>query len=123
MCLLQVTSTDPPETEPTPVLNGTSSTPAISKPEQECPLTPTPPQPQTQTQTQTQAPKTSSQSQETPKRNFSPKVPMTQTAAGFPHSPQPPRPKAFTIGEDKIHTAGFLETVSQERNTRKYISV
>ncbi|XP_053196703.1 actin filament-associated protein 1-like 2 isoform X2 [Scomber japonicus] len=94
----EVTSTDPPETEPTPVLNGTSSTPAISKPEQECPLTPTPPQPQTQTQTQTQAPKTSSQSQETPKRNFSPKVPMTQTAAGFPHSPQPPRPKAFTIG-------------------------
>ncbi|CAK6974628.1 actin filament-associated protein 1-like 2 isoform X2 [Scomber scombrus] len=94
----EVTSTDPPETEPTPVLNGTSSTSATSKPEQECPRTPTPPQPQPQPQTQTQAPKTSSQSQETPKRNFSPKGPMAQTATGFPHSPQPPRPKAFTIG-------------------------
>ncbi|XP_044193848.1 actin filament-associated protein 1-like 2 isoform X1 [Thunnus albacares] len=88
----EVTSANPSEPEPTPVLNGTSSTSAISKAEQERPLTPTPPQ------TQTQVPKPSSQSQETPKRTFNPKSPMVQTAAGLPHSPQPPRPKAFTIG-------------------------
>lgn len=99
MCLLQVTSTDPPEPEPTPVLNGTSSTSITSKPEQERSPTPTP---QPHTQSQTQMPKTSFQSQETPKKTYSTKNPMVQTAVGFPQSPQPPRPKAFTIGEDKI---------------------
>ncbi|XP_070707728.1 actin filament-associated protein 1-like 2 [Pempheris klunzingeri] len=101
----EIISANRTEPEPTPVLNGTSSTSATSKPEQECPLTPTSPQPQTQQV------KTSSQSQETPKRTtlaipqaFSSsgvqiqKGPTFQTAAGFPHSPQPLRPKAHTIG-------------------------
>ncbi|XP_026171279.1 actin filament-associated protein 1-like 2 isoform X2 [Mastacembelus armatus] len=99
----EVSTTNPPA--PTPVINGTGSTSANSKPEQERPLTPTPPQPHTQVV------KTLSQNQETPKKislgisqafNFSggqiQKGPTVQTASGLPHSPQPLRPKAHTIG-------------------------
>ena len=103
----QVTPTNRTEPDTTPVTNGTSSTSATGKPEQERPLTPTPPQPQTQQV------KTSAQNQETPKKNSleipqvfnSPGVqihkgPTVQAAAGLPHSPKPARPKSHTIGED-----------------------
>ncbi|XP_039990782.1 actin filament-associated protein 1-like 2 isoform X3 [Xiphias gladius] len=101
----EVSSTNPPEPEPTPVLNETSLTSATSKPEQAAPPCPTP------QQSQTQPLKTTAQSQETPKRltlgitqafNSSGgqlhKGPTVHTSAGFPHSPQPLRPKAHTIG-------------------------
>uniref|UniRef100_A0A3P8THS8 Actin filament-associated protein 1-like 2 n=1 Tax=Amphiprion percula TaxID=161767 RepID=A0A3P8THS8_AMPPE len=90
--------------EPTPPLNGINSASATSKPAQEPPQTPTP--------TQTQPVKTSPQSQETPKRTSlgipqAPSSPGGQihktltaqsSAAARPHSPQPLRPKAHTIG-------------------------
>ncbi|XP_042363573.1 actin filament-associated protein 1-like 2 isoform X2 [Plectropomus leopardus] len=97
----EVVSTNRPEPESTPVINGTSSTSVTSKPEQEQP--PTPSQPQTQPV------KTSTQSQETPKRS-NVGIPQAFTSsggqihkgqtlsAGFPHSPHPQRPKAHTIG-------------------------
>ncbi|KAM4524886.1 actin filament-associated protein 1-like 2 isoform 2-T2 [Odontesthes bonariensis] len=103
----EVISTSCTEPESTPVLNGLSSPSGTSKSEQQRPLTPTPPQPQTQPV------KTSSQSQETPKKtslgipqafNSSgtqiQKGQVAQTAAttSLPHSPQPARPKAHTIG-------------------------
>ncbi|XP_069011664.1 actin filament-associated protein 1-like 2 isoform X1 [Embiotoca jacksoni] len=96
----EVISASGTESESTPAVNGTSSTSASVKSEQERPLTPTPPRPEAQPV------KTSSQSQETPKRTslgipqaFSSgaqihKGPTTQTA----HSPLPMRPKAHTIG-------------------------
>ncbi|GAA6214270.1 actin filament-associated protein 1-like 2 isoform X1 [Lates japonicus] len=96
----EVSSANPPEPEPTPVLNGTSLTSATSKPEQAHPQTPTP--------QQTQPLKPAPQSQETPKRtslgipqaftSSGVQVHKGPTAAGFPHSPQPLRPKAHTIG-------------------------
>nr|XP_019938215.1 PREDICTED: actin filament-associated protein 1-like 2 [Paralichthys olivaceus] len=99
----EVTSTNPSEPEPTPVLNGTSLTSAASKPEQTRPTTPTP------QQAPPQSLKPTSQSLETPKRTSlgipsafsSPgghKGQTGHTTAGFPHSPQPLRPKAHTIG-------------------------
>lgn len=88
------------------MLNGTSPTSATSKPEQERPPTPSP-----ASQPQTQPVKTSSQSQETPKRmslgipqafsSSGVQIHKVQTAAGFPHSPQPLRPKSHTIGKGK----------------------
>uniref|UniRef100_UPI0037E88B4D actin filament-associated protein 1-like 2 n=1 Tax=Semicossyphus pulcher TaxID=241346 RepID=UPI0037E88B4D len=97
----EVTSANRTEPESTPELNGTSST----RQEQERPPTPNPPQ------AQTQPPKTSSLSQETPKRTLEiPQVfnPSSSSGvqihnksllpAGFPQSPQPMRPKAHTIG-------------------------
>ncbi|XP_056221885.1 actin filament-associated protein 1-like 2 isoform X1 [Seriola aureovittata] len=103
----EVSPTNSSEPEPTPVLNGTSLTPATCKPEQACPPTTTP-QPQ---QSQPNQLKTTSQSQETPKRmnlgipqafnspgGQAHKGPAVHTAAGFPHSPQPLRPKAHTVG-------------------------
>lgn len=101
MCRFQVSSTNPPES--IPELNETNSTSANSKPEQERSPTPTLPQPQTQPA------KTTCQSQEAPKRRNIPQafgspggqIHKGPTAAGFPHSPQPMRPKAHTIGEGK----------------------
>ncbi|XP_053269916.1 actin filament-associated protein 1-like 2 isoform X2 [Pleuronectes platessa] len=99
----EVTSTDPSEPEPTPDLYETSLPSAASKPEPTRPSTPTP------QHAQLQPLKTTSQSQETSKRMSlgippvfsSPgghKGPTGHTAAGFPHSPQPLRPKAHTMG-------------------------
>ncbi|XP_051274492.1 actin filament-associated protein 1-like 2 isoform X2 [Dicentrarchus labrax] len=122
--LKEVISTDRTEPDSTPVLNGTSSTSATSKPEQELPPTLTPPQPQTQPV------KTSSQSQETPKRTSlgipqvfnSPGVQMHKgvTAAGLPHSPQPLRPKAYTIGCPGA-VEGKLGKNRTEADMRRYI--
>ncbi|XP_028286897.1 actin filament-associated protein 1-like 2 [Parambassis ranga] len=91
----EVTLTEP---QATPALNGIT---ALSEPER----SPTPPQPQTDPV------KTSPQSQETPKRtsvgipqvfNSSagqiPKSLTAPTAALHPQSPQPARPKAYSIG-------------------------
>ncbi|XP_035001269.1 actin filament-associated protein 1-like 2 isoform X2 [Hippoglossus stenolepis] len=99
----EVTSTNPSEPEPTPGLYETSLTSAVSKPELTRPSTPTP------QHAQLQPLKTTSQSQETSKRMSlgippafsSPgghKGPTGHTAAGFPQSPQPLRPKAHTMG-------------------------
>ncbi|KAM6964672.1 actin filament-associated protein 1-like 2 isoform 3-T3 [Tautogolabrus adspersus] len=126
----EVTSSDSTEPESMPELNGTSS--ATSKPEQELPPTPNPQHPQTQPV------RTSSQSQETPKRTlgitqvFNPssssssgvqihnKSPVVQTCTGFPQSPQPLRPKSHTIG-----CAGALEVKLGKNRTeadmRRYI--
>lgn len=99
----KVSTAAQPEPASTPLLNGTSSTTSASKPESEPPVTSTSP---------TQPAKTSSQSQETPKRTTlgtlqafnNPGVlihrgQMLQADVGRPRSPQPPRPKAHTIGE------------------------
>ncbi|XP_035517622.1 actin filament-associated protein 1-like 2 [Morone saxatilis] len=118
----EVISTNRTEPDSTPVLNGTSSTSATSKPEQELQPTHIPPQPQTQPV------KTSSQSQETPKRTslgipqVSPGVQMHKgvTAAGFPHSPQPLRPKAYTIGCPGA-VEGKLGKNRTEADMRRYI--
>ncbi|XP_070782688.1 actin filament-associated protein 1-like 2 [Enoplosus armatus] len=123
----EVISTNRTELDSTPVLNGTSSTPATSKPEQERPLTPTPLQPQTQPV------KASSQSQETPKRTSLGipqafissgvqihKGPAFQTASGLPHSPQPLRPKAHTIGCPGA-VEGKLGKNRTEADMRRYI--
>ncbi|KAM9837249.1 actin filament-associated protein 1-like 2 [Aulostomus maculatus] len=84
------------EPESTPVINGTSATSSTNNAEQE--RSPTPTQPQLQTQPA----KTLTQIQEPTKRAFSPgqihKGLTSQTPAGFPHSPQPLRPKAFSLG-------------------------
>ncbi|XP_040922772.1 actin filament-associated protein 1-like 2 isoform X2 [Toxotes jaculatrix] len=101
----EVSSTNPSEPEPTPVSNETSLTSATSKREPVCPPTSTP------QQSQTQPLKTTSQSQETNKRmslgiaqalnsagGQTQKGSTVHTGAGFPHSPQPLRPKAHTIG-------------------------
>ncbi|XP_078146789.1 actin filament-associated protein 1-like 2 [Centroberyx gerrardi] len=117
----ELDSTNPSEPEPPHMINGTSLTPATSKPEQERPLSPGPLRPQTQPQ------KTSSQCQE-PLKRASPGLlnpqgsnppgahihkaqqspgGLAQAASGLPHSPQPLRgrstssgdkPKAFTMG-------------------------
>lgn len=92
-----------PEPASTPLLNGTSSTTSASKLESEPPVTST---------SQTPPAKTSSQSQESPKRTSlgtlqafnNPGVlihrgQMLLADVGHPRSPQPPRPKAHTIGE------------------------
>ncbi|XP_076616747.1 actin filament-associated protein 1-like 2 isoform X2 [Chaetodon auriga] len=119
----EVISTNHPE--PDSMSNGTSSTSSTSKPEQGCPLTPTPPQPQTQPV------KTSSQ--ETPKRT-SLGIPQAfnssgtqihkgltvQAAAGLPHSPQPQRPKAHTIGSPGA-VEGKLGKNRTEADMRRYI--
>ncbi|XP_044033635.1 actin filament-associated protein 1-like 2 isoform X2 [Siniperca chuatsi] len=123
----EVISSNLTEPDSTPVLNGTSSTSATSKPEQECPLTPTPPQPQTQPV------KTSSQSQESPKRTSLGipqafissgvqihKGPTFQSASGLPHSPQPLRPKAHTIGCPGA-VEGKLGKNRTEADLRRYI--
>ncbi|XP_030610643.1 actin filament-associated protein 1-like 2 isoform X1 [Archocentrus centrarchus] len=93
------------EPESTPALNGTNLVSAAGKPEQEGAQIPTPSQPQTQPV------KTSSQSQETTKKtslgipqafnSFGAHIhkgPTSHPAAASPHSPQPLRPKAHTIG-------------------------
>lgn len=98
-----------------PALNGTNVASATSKPEQERAQTPTPSQPQTQPV------KTSTQSQETTKKtslgitqafnSFGGQIhksPTSHTAAARPHSPQPARPKAHTIGQGKWGN-GFAE--------------
>lgn len=105
----QVSPTNSSEPEPTPVFNGTSQTNATSKPDPPCPPNPTP---QPSQQSQSQPVKTTSQSQETPKRTSlgipqafnasagqAHKGPVVHTGAGFPNSPQPMRPKAHTVGE------------------------
>ncbi|TKS89619.1 Actin filament-associated protein 1-like 2 [Collichthys lucidus] len=121
----EVISTDRTEPDTTPVLNGTSPTSATSKPEQERPQTPSP-----ASQPQTQPVKTSSQSQETPKRTslgipqaFSSsgvQIHKVQTAAGFPHSPQPLRPKSHTIGSPGA-VEGKLGKNRTEADLRRYI--
>lgn len=119
LCLFQVSSINPPES--TPEINEANPTYANSKPkEEERPLTPALPQPQTQPL------KTSSQSQETPKRMntgitqafSSPgaQIHKGPTAAGFPNSPQPLRPKAYTIGEGRTTSTStcfyrYLESI------------
>ncbi|KAM9426463.1 actin filament-associated protein 1-like 2 isoform 2-T2 [Pholidichthys leucotaenia] len=98
----EVASANSTEPEPTPVVSSKSSIPPMSKQEQA--QIPTPPQPLIQPA------KTSSPSQETPKKT-SLGIPAafnsfggqthknpTQTAAASPHSPQPTRPKAYSIG-------------------------
>lgn len=107
---LQVTANAHPEPASAPAVNGTSSTSGASKPEPEhMTLTPTAVQPQTQPA------KAASQSQETSKRaslgipqafyNTAVQTHRSQalqsTGGGLPRSPQPTRPKAYTIGEDK----------------------
>ncbi|CAI5658880.1 unnamed protein product [Oreochromis niloticus] len=99
------TSTNNTEPDSMPALNGTNVASATSKPEQERAQTPTPSQPQTQPV------KTSTQNQETTKKtslgitqafnSFGGQIhksPTSHTAAARPHSPQPARPKAHTIG-------------------------
>ncbi|XP_016517381.1 actin filament-associated protein 1-like 2 isoform X3 [Poecilia formosa] len=88
----EVTSTNRTEPESSPVLNGPNSASSPSKAEQQRSRSPSQPQP------------VKTQSQETSKRSslgvpqaFS--LPGAQKSpAGFPHSPQPARPKAYTIG-------------------------
>lgn len=112
---MQGTSTNNTEPDSMPALNGTNLASATSKPEQERAQTPTPSQPQTQPV------KTSTQSQETTKKtslgitqafnSFGGQIhkgPTSHTAAVHPHSPQPARPKAHTIGQDKWGS-GFAE--------------
>ncbi|XP_027145388.1 actin filament-associated protein 1-like 2 isoform X2 [Larimichthys crocea] len=121
----EVISTDRTEPDTTPVLNGTSPTSATSKPEQERPPTPSP-----ASQPQTQPVKTSSQSQETPKRmslgipqafsSSGVQIHKVQTAAGFPHSPQPLRPKSHTIGSPGA-VEGKLGKNRTEADLRRYI--
>ncbi|XP_008275800.1 actin filament-associated protein 1-like 2 isoform X2 [Stegastes partitus] len=109
--------------EPTPPLNEINS---ASKPAQEPAQTPAQPQ--------TQPVKTSAQSQETPKRTSlgvpqatnSPgghihkglTVQSSAAAAARPHSPQPLRPKAFTIGSPVEVKLGKNRT---EADLRRYI--
>ncbi|XP_031170996.2 actin filament-associated protein 1-like 2 [Sander lucioperca] len=118
----EVISTNRTEPDSTPVLNGTSST-FVSKPEQEQPPTPTPQQPQPV--------KTSSQSQDTPKRTSLgiPQVISSSgvqihkgptVSAGLPHSPQPLRPKAHTIGCPSAFE-GKLGKNRTEADMRRYI--
>ncbi|KAI3364822.1 hypothetical protein L3Q82_001009 [Scortum barcoo] len=114
--VISANRTEPAES--TSVLNGTNLTSAASKPEQEHPQTPTPPQ--------TQPAKTSSQSQETPKRTNLGipqgihKSPTGQTPTGLHHSPQPLRPKAYTIGSPGA-LEGKLGKNRTEADMRRYI--
>ncbi|KAM9336162.1 actin filament-associated protein 1-like 2 isoform 2-T2 [Symphorus nematophorus] len=121
----EVISTNRTEPDSTPVLNGANSTSTTSKPEQERPQTPTPPDPHAKPV------KTSSQSQETPKRTslgipqaFSNssgvQIHKGPTAAGFPQSPQPSRPKAHTIGSPGA-VEGKLGKNRTEADMRRYI--
>ncbi|MEQ2211318.1 hypothetical protein XENOCAPTIV_024024 [Xenoophorus captivus] len=103
---VKVTSTNCTEPDSSPVLNGPDSTSSSSKPDQQRSQSPAAIQPQTQPV------KTPSESREISKRSslgfpqaFNlPKAqihkgPTSQTAAAvLPHSPQPARPKAHTIG-------------------------
>ncbi|XP_078134925.1 actin filament-associated protein 1-like 2 isoform X1 [Sander vitreus] len=118
----EVISTNHTEPDSTPVLNETSST-FVSKPEQEQPPTPAPQQPQPV--------KTSSQSQDTPKRtslgipqvisSSGVQIPKGPTvSAGLPHSPHPPRPKAHTIGCPGAFE-GKLGKNRTEADMRRYI--
>ncbi|KAK2820413.1 hypothetical protein Q5P01_023372 [Channa striata] len=115
----EVSSDDRPE--PTALLDETSSTYANCKTERERPPTPPPQQPQTKPV------RTSSQSQETPKKTSLGIPPVVSTGgqkgptgAGFPHSPQLLRPKAYTIG-----SAGAIEVKLGKNRTeadmRRYI--
>ncbi|XP_041818396.1 actin filament-associated protein 1-like 2 [Chelmon rostratus] len=120
----EVISTNHSEPDSTAKSNGTSSTSAAGKPEQECPLTPTP---------QTQPFKTSCQSQDTHKRTTL-GIPQAfhstgvqihkgltvQAAAGLPHSPQTQRPKAHTIGSPGA-VEGKLGKNRTEADMRRYI--
>ncbi|XP_067344342.1 actin filament-associated protein 1-like 2 isoform X2 [Channa argus] len=107
--------------EPTAVVNETSSSYAGCKPEQERPLTPT-------SHPQTKPVRSSSQSQETTKK-MSLGIPQVlisaggqkgPTTAGFPHSPQLLRPKAYTMG-----STGAIEVKlgrnRTEADVRRYI--
>lgn len=113
----EVTLTNQSEPEPAPVLNGIASTAAASEVVKERPPTPTPPQPQSQSS------KPSSQSQEPMRRTFSPSLGhrglMNQPAVGFPHSPQPLRPKAFTLGSPGA-VEGKLGKNRTEADMRRY---
>ncbi|KAG7507928.1 hypothetical protein JOB18_049254 [Solea senegalensis] len=121
--LKEVSSSNSPEPEPMPASNETqSSTSAASKPEQVSSPSPSP--------QQTPPLKTTSQSQETPKRT-SVEIPQAftssvhkggtaLTASGFPHSPQPLRPKAHTIGGSGT-VEGKLGKNRTEADMRRYI--
>ncbi|XP_011604547.1 actin filament-associated protein 1-like 2 isoform X1 [Takifugu rubripes] len=118
----EIIPSDPVQLDSASVLNKTSST---NKPEQEQPQTPTPPQ------AQAQPLKTSSQSQETPKKS-SLGIPQAfsssgvqvhrglHTAAGFPQSPQPLRPKAHTVGSPSA-VEGKLGKNRTEADLRRYL--
>ncbi|KAF3853627.1 hypothetical protein F7725_014315 [Dissostichus mawsoni] len=117
----EANSTSHTEPDSSPVVNGTSSTSITSKPEPELPQTPPQPQPV----------KTSSQSQETPKRNSvgisqaftSPGVQINKgqtVSTGLPHSPVPLRPKAHTIGCPGA-VEGKLGKNRTEADMRRYI--
>ncbi|XP_068610383.1 actin filament-associated protein 1-like 2 [Brachionichthys hirsutus] len=113
------------EPNSTTVLNGTSSTSVIKKPEPERPHTPTPPQ------SQAQAVKTTCQNQNQrtslgipPVFNSSSGVHILkgltiQTSAGLPHSPQSLRPKAHTIGSPTA-VEGKLGKNRTEADLRRY---
>ncbi|CAG5906282.1 unnamed protein product [Menidia menidia] len=103
----EITSTSCNEPESTTVLNGLNSPSASNKPEQQAPQSPAPPH------LQSSPVKTPFQSQETPKKTSleipqafsSPgtqiqkgQVAQTAAAVTHPHSPQPARPKAHTVG-------------------------
>lgn len=120
----EVSTATHPEPASTPLLNGTSSTTSASKLESEPPVTSASP---------TQPAKTSSQSQETPKRTSlgplqafnNPGVllhrgQMLQADVGRPRSPQPPRPKAHTIGSLGA-VEGKLGKNRTEADLRRYI--
>lgn len=112
----EVISTNRTEPESTPAVNGIGSTTTPSKPEQDQQLTPPQPQPHIQPV------KTSSQSQETPKRTSLgiPQIHKSQTAPVHPHSPQPPRPKAQTLGCPGA-VEGKLGKNRTEADMRRYI--
>ncbi|KAF0025455.1 hypothetical protein F2P81_022336 [Scophthalmus maximus] len=123
----EVTSTDPPEPEPTPASSDPSLSPAASKQEQASPPAPSP------QEYQAQPLKPACQSQEAPKRmslgipqafasSGAPvlKGPPVHTAAGFPHSPQPLRPKAHTMGCPGA-VEGKLGKNRTEADMRRYI--
>ncbi|XP_068161295.1 actin filament-associated protein 1-like 2 isoform X2 [Antennarius striatus] len=125
--LNEVIPTDQTEPNATSELNGTSSTPVISKPELECPQTPTPPQAQPVKAT------CQNQNQDIPKRtslgipqafNSSSGVQilkglMVHTSAGLPQSPQSLRPKAHTIGSPTA-VEGKLGKNRTEADLRRY---
>lgn len=109
----EVISTDHTEPDSTPASNASTSSSGTGKPKQERPPTPT------------QQAKTPPQSQETPKRT-SLGIPQTfnspgvQIHKGLPHSPQPSRPKAHTIGSPGA-VEGKLGKNRTEADMRRYI--
>lgn len=117
----EVISTNHTGPESTPAVNGISSTTTPSKPEQETHLTPPP------IHTPNQPVKSSSQSQETPKRS-SLGIPQTSSSSGgqthktptTAHSPQPPRPKANILGCPSA-VEGKLGKNRTEADMRRYI--